>query len=463
MRRLCPVRRHGIAVTAAAILCLSPAGIEGAESPPRRYGSQSTRPAREPVNVNVDALAAIGIRRYESQRLVLYSDIDPAVATELPPLIDAAYVVWTRYFGELPPAEDGGQFQLTGCLMKNRRPFLEAGLLPEDLVDFEHGRHRGCRFWMNEQAYDYYRRHLLIHEATHCYMMILPEVRRPPLFYLEGMAEFFGTHAIDSAGQIHFGVMPADPEAVVGFGRIEMIQRAVAEGHALSFDDAVRLDGRDFARSKSDPYAWSWALCQFLETHPRYRERFRDLASISNGMEFRRRFNETFIPDRPLLERDWELFASGLEYGYDTQRAAVDYRQGEPLPPGGSVSVTVDAARGWQCTGVAVEAGQTYQLIAEGTVTLAGEPRPWISEPQGISIRYAGGRPIGRVLAGLDSAGPADDGAGRLTEVIDVGRGTSFMPAASGTLYLRVNDAWGSLADNAGGYRVSIDSQGKQP
>ena len=50
-----------------------------------------------------------------------------------------------------------------------------AGLLPDNLPSFLNGRHRGQEFWLNDQDQDYYRRHLVIHEATHCYMTIIAE------------------------------------------------------------------------------------------------------------------------------------------------------------------------------------------------------------------------------------------------------------------------------------------------
>jgi hypothetical protein len=312
---------------------------------------------------------------------------------------------------------------------------------------------------MNEQAYDYYRRHLLIHEGTHCYMMILPAVTRPPLFYLEGMAEFFGAHAIDDAGRIHFGVVPDDPDVAVGFGRVEMIRQAVTEGRGMSVDDVLNLSANDFVASRSEPYAWSWALCTFLDTHPRTRERFRRLAAIVDGAEFRRELADLLTAARPALDIEWNLFVRTLEYGHDIERAAIDFKPGERLPPGGSVAVAVEAGRGWQGTSVAVEAGRTYRLTAEGEVTLAADPKPWLSEPQGVSIRYSGGRPIGRLVAGIHRDAPPDGaGHGRLTDVIDVGRATTFTAPVDGVLYLRVNDFWGKLDDNAGEYRVSIEA-----
>ena len=66
-------------------------------------------------------------------------------------------------------------------------------------------------------------------------------------------------------------------------------------------------------------YAWSWALCKFLDSHPRWHARFRQLAIHVRDPQFNQRFREEFhdqvgfgqMPDRPYEERqrvpgDWD-------------------------------------------------------------------------------------------------------------------------------------------------------------
>ncbi|MBC8117334.1 MAG: hypothetical protein H7062_23300, partial [Candidatus Saccharimonas sp.] len=163
-------------------------------------------------------LAEAGIRLYESKRLKLYTDIDAEAARTLPPLIDAVYLAWVEYFGDMPPDRAGSEFQMTGYLIRDEALFREAGLVPEDLPMFEHGRHRRNEFWMREQKYDYFRRHLLIHEATHCFMTFLPGVDAP-VWYIEGMAEYFATHRLAPDGSVTFRIMPTSPEDFAGWGR----------------------------------------------------------------------------------------------------------------------------------------------------------------------------------------------------------------------------------------------------
>lgn len=417
----------------------------------RVYRPDDARPQHD------DARAAeLGIQRYESRRLLLYADIDPEAARQLPPLMDRAFDALEAYFGPMPPARDGAAYQMTGYIMAERDRFLAAGMLPEQALEsLVHGVHRGQEFWMNEQEYDYYRRHLLIHEGTHCFMMVQPG-HRPPVWYLEGMAEYFGTHRPNEEG-VEFGVMPHDRERFVGFGRIEMIREAVEEGRLLSVTEVVRLTDADFVASRTEPYAWSWALCKFLDQHPRYRERFRQLAPHLVGYDFDRLHHELFAPDLPILAVEWELFVRNIEYGYDIPRAAIDFLRGEPLPPGAAIAADVRADAGWQASGIWVEEGQPYELQADGEVVLAGQPKPWISQPHGISIRYSQGKPIGRLVAAIQSESPpGPNGEGALWHVIDVGTESVVTPPASGTLYLRVNDFWSELSDNTGEYRVTV-------
>ncbi|MBW3540741.1 MAG: hypothetical protein KY476_10760 [Planctomycetes bacterium] len=409
-------------------------------------------------------LEALGIRRYESKRLRLYSDIAPEDARVLPPLIDAAYDAWVEYFGPLPPDRAGRAYQMTGYLMADGRLFAEAGLVPGDLPPFLNGRHRDDCFWVREQTFDYYRRHLVVHEATHCFMTVMRGMNSlAPVWYFEGMAELFGTHRLEAGGGAVFRAMPRDRAEVSGdgrtLGRIELIRQAVADGRTRTLAEVRSLRAWDY--SGDDAYAWSWALCKLLDAHPRYRERFRQLGTTLSPAALARAFDEAFGEDLDELETEWALFIDGLEYGYDIERAAIAFRPGSPLESGGAVrEAEVDAARGWQPSGVRVEAGLTYDISATGRFTLAQQPKPWESEADGISFRYVDGLPLGRLLAAIRAEPPAAAGedapSDSMLKTLSVGRSLRLTPAQSGTLYMRVNDAWSELADNTGGLRVRV-------
>lgn len=366
-------------------------------------------------------------------------------------------MAFVEYFGELPPARDGSQFQMTGYLIGDRDRFDAAGLVPVDLPQFAHGQHRGQEFWMYEQEFDYYRRHLLIHEATHCFMMIMPGVR-PPLWYLEGMAELFATHRIDAAGQATFAVMPHTPEEFLGFSRIEMIQQQVADDQLFNLDQVTRLGVREFSLSRSTPYAWSWAICKFLDTHPQYRQRFRELGQHLVGTEFQRLAEESFAADKLLLAAEWDQFVRGIDYGWDFDAHAFVTHDGPAQELSSPVEVIIRADRGWQSTGFRVRNRQRYAIDVQGRVSLGNAPRPWISEPQGITIQYANGLPIGRVqVAVLVEVDQQTGGIVSIPlEVHDCGRGGAFQFRHNGTLLFRINDLANARQDNSGVYSAML-------
>jgi hypothetical protein len=237
-----------------------------------------------------------------------------------------------------------------------------------------------------------------------------------------------------------------------------MIREDVAAGRTCTLDDVLSFRGRNFLRDEA--YAWSWALCYFLDTHPRYRGRFRQLGDCLTFKAFRRTFRELFDRDRPDMRTEWALFVHNLQESYDVERAAIEFQPGSPLSgPGDSRTTTIAADRGWQSGGVFVEQGETYRITASGRFTLAQHPKPWTSEPQGISFRYFGGRPLGELHAAVRAADASPDDAESMLQTATIGRESLFQPPATGTLCFRLNDSWSELADNTGNVQVTIERQ----
>jgi hypothetical protein len=441
------------------------------------------RPSDDRPKHDAAVLAKRGIHKYESKRLILYTDIDPKIARTLPPLLDQAYPAWEAYFGKLPPNRARSPFQVTGYLMKDKSRFEDAKLIPLDLPKFVNGRHRGYRFWMHDPPWDYYRRHLLIHEATHCFMYA---TRDPafPTWYMEGMAEFFATHERRSevggrrteVGKtrtsrtgptsdlrspiLRFGVMPRRFEDFVGFARIEYIQQDCAAGRPLSLGDVVKLRPEAFVHNQA--YAWSWALCKFLDSHPRYGKRFRELRKLQTASAFREGFAKFVRSETPHIFAEWHLFSRGLVYGYDANRSAIAIRPGKPLSElTFPVTFELQTDRGWQSSGVWLDKGDAVHISAAGRFELARKPKPWISEPRGISFTYFQGRPLGEVTAVLvpDSVRsiliPATIRPAPLP-ITPIGRGGVLRAGIKGTVYLRVNDSFAWLGDNKGTVTVTI-------
>jgi hypothetical protein len=413
------------------------------------------RPSDARLLHNDGRLAEFGIHKYESARLRLYTDIDADIAKKLPPVIDQAYDALVEYFGPLPPDREQTEYQMTGYIMADQDRFRAAGLLPADLPHFAHGSNRGSEFWMNEQPTDYYRRHLMIHEATHCFMTVLPDTQAP-VWYMEGMAESFGTHYQNDEGQVRFRVMPFNKKDFVGLERIGLVRADVAAGRLRSLEEIAQFEPKQLADNET--YAWSWALCWFFDSHPRYHTRFRLMGDYTTGTQFLAAVEAAFENELPRLRSEWAIFARDLELGYDMDRATIDFQAGVPLEQGDpSREFEIVADRGWQSSKIFLEQGRAYEVTATGRFQLGNMPKPWISEPQGVSITYADGHPLGMLFAAVHSRRGQDDKSREtMLDVIPVGRSLHLTPSVSGTLYLRINDRWSSLADNKGHVTVRV-------
>jgi hypothetical protein len=399
-----------------------------------------------------------GIRKLTSKHLVLFTDAPASAAVDrLPAEFDLAVGKWAAYFG-VDPAKTVN-WQPRAFLIANQRPFAAAGLLPPGHEDFENGITRGSQMWLRDQPTDYYRRHLLLHEGTHAFMIAFLGACGPG-WYMEGTAELLGTHRIDpKTGELSLGVMPRSRDEVPMLGRVKLIEDARAAHRTLTLSEVMNFDAR--GQLGSEAYAWCWAAAKLLDSHPRYRDRFRQLASQVKDENFNDIVRHKYAGDWADLNAEWQAYIATLDYGFDYDRMAIDFRPGKPLPAEGQ-TVTIAADRGWQSSGVQIEAGKSYKITASGRYQIAadqnaGITKPWPCEPGGVTIDYHDGRPLGMLLGAIDSR----DGSSTVTsqsfaEPFAVGLHTELKATRSGALYLRVNDAANSLDDNHGTLNVTI-------
>lgn len=401
-----------------------------------------------PRTISEAAAGSAGIRKLAGKHLVLFTDREPARAIdELPEVFDQAVPQWCEYFGR--NASHLGSWQVRGFLMRQRDPFVRTGLLPLDLPPFPHGYSRGSEFWLYEQPSDYYRRHLLLHEGTHVFCYTVLQGGGPP-WYMEGIAELLATHRWQD-GKLVLNYFPASRMEVPMWGRIKIVQDGVARGQLKTVEDILGYDER--AHRQVEPYGWCWALAAFLDGHPRYQGRFRQMVRHIRRPDFTDVFRRLFREDWELVSEEWQVFAAELDYGAEVSRVAVDFTAGRPLPEGGA-TVTVAADRAWQNSGIRLEAGRAYRLSASGRYQVAAWPRPWPCEPGGVSIRYYRGRPLGLLLAAIRPLRWA--GRSALLNAVAVGLGTTLVPAQTGTLFFRINESNGGLRDNAGTLEVRV-------
>ncbi len=424
---------------------------------PLAEGSASPRP------VDVERAQSAGIRRLASRHLVLYTDLPEGPEIDrLPAVFDQAVPQWAEYFG----VEDTkiGDWQAQAYIIADRRRFDALGLMPAGHDEFPNGISIGSELWLYDQPTAYYRRHLLLHEGTHVFMAEFLGGCGPG-WYMEGTAELLATHRLDErSGRLTLRIMPRDRRDVPMLGRIKLVRDAAAAGRALGFSEVLQIDNR--RQLGTEAYAWCWAAARFLDAHPRYRQRFRELKRHVLDEHFNDLVRRRYADDWDDLAVEWQAFVATLAHGHDFERMAIDFERGRPLA-GGTRSVTIDADRGWQPSGVYLEAGRSYRITGSGRYQIAAEEtdgtaQPWDCEPGGVTIEYHDGRPLGILLGAID-ARPTGAEAASFVRPVAIGLGTTITPAASGPLYLRVNDSAGRLDDNRGSLTVTIETTRNAP
>lgn len=397
-------------------------------------------------------LRALGIRNLEGQHITLYTDLPSSPEVdELPAVFDAAVPQLEKYF-ELP-AKTLDKWKVRASVMKNADAFRRAGLFPADLPAFLHGFARKRDLWAYDQPSDYYRRHLLLHEGVHALMAEFLKGMGPP-WYAEGMAELLATHRWKD-GKLDLKIFPASAEEVPMWGRVKVLREAVAAKEILTLDQIFAYDNT--AHRVVPPYAWSWAAATFFESHPKYAKAFAELRQKAKGDDavFYKEFRAVLAEDMPLLAHEWQSFVSEADYGCVVDRTYVAPAAKRPVGAGG-IKLDLQADRGWQSTGAQIEAGTTYAIHVTGRYVIRTAPTKWESEPQGVTVHYHRGRPLGMILgAVLDESAPPQPMSAFVTGV-PLGNGLEFTAKNSGILWLRVNEPAGGLADNQGQFTVEI-------
>jgi hypothetical protein len=195
-----------------------------------------------------------------------------------------------------------------------------------------------------------------------------------------------------------------------------------------------------------------------MDSHPRYRERFRGLRQHVLNRKFNDLARREFGDDWDDLQSEWLAFVTTLEHGYDFERTAIDFNRARPL---GSRTHTISIAadRGWQSSGIRLIKGKSYRVTAAGRYEIANDGQPWPCEPGGVTINYYDGRPLGILLGAIDGRTSGTT----LADTVEIGLGTTITPSASGTLFLRINDSAGQLHDNSGKVNVAIVEANEVP
>lgn len=397
---------------------------------------------------------ANGFREYNGKYLTLITDLPHTDAIgELPLVFDAAVPLWGEYFGA--EETEWRNWKSTCYLIGDRNRFQEAGYFPVNLPPFVNGYQLGDQLWCMEQPSDYYRRHLLLHEGTHWFMTRALGNPGPP-WYMEGVAEKLATHRWRD-GQIELDVFPDKREGFEYWGRLLLIKKQRGTSQAPTLEGILRYGPT--AHQQVEAYAWSWAALWFLKNHPRSADAMQKLqkAEIGDINALTSKLLAQLRPHWNEITLSWNAWVQQLDYGCDVKRdipaflVDVDNDQSKT-----KLSLKVD--QGWQDSSLRIKAGDRITFESTGKYQVGSEPEPWWCEPDGVTIEYFGGQPLGKVVGLIvthDKKGAMESDA--TTEFLAIGSKLECVAKQDGALLLRINEPSGRLGDNQGSIDVAIE------
>lgn len=264
---------------------------------------------------------------------------------------------------------------------------------------------------------------VVMHEAVHGFCFLAFQ-ETGPLWFAEGMAEVGRCWEPENlairAGATYVGYLKStEPQSF----------RSIM--NAATIDDELWK-----------AYAWRWALCHLLVTNPNYAEDFRKFGVSllrNKGGDFETAFQEVLRE----FEFEYQHFLQNLDAGLRADLIAWDWKTpAAELARDRQASCTIEAARGWQASGLTVTAGATYSIKSSGT---------WKTDPHSTAVSADGN---GRDKSGLLVGTVMNDY--QLTPEFDLGAEVIWTATATGILYLRCSDSMASLADNSGSLEITI-------
>jgi hypothetical protein len=261
------------------------------------------------------------------------------------------------------------------------------------------------------------------HEAIHAYCA-QTFGGTGPTWYAEGMAELGQYWKKD---QLAVDINPA----VINYLKRNEPKRLL---------DIVAAD--QITGDSWQAYAWRWALCHLLANNPNYAGRLKALGIAMMTDVPGATFESVYGPVAREVSFEYDFFLRTLDNGYRCDLCAWQWnRKFQFVPATRHATARVQARYGWQASGVKLQAGQSYDYVAQGTwkITADGEE--------------------------LDADG-RDDGPGRLVgvlmndfqlgEVIQLGVQGTFVAPQDGDLYLRCQNDWHRIADHEGSITVFL-------
>ncbi len=423
--------------------------------------------------VDSEKAAQYGIQSFKGNHFTLYTDLPKTVeCSDIPQILDAALPEICHYFRlELSDLE---KVNIDAFIIRNRKSFEALNVL-RDAPDFDNGYSLKNRIFIIDQNNFYYNRFLLVHELIHS-IMYEAFGELAPRWFSEGIAEYLGLYRWqDHTLQLHS--LPSAELVTPGFERLTLLRGILRTKEPPTIAQIMNIVPEDYRSVKT--YAWSWAFVLFLSNHPEYKTAFRKMPWFMMNNHPNHDFYKLYADRWKELQSDWYDFIHYFEVDYQFDQMVIDHKKGMKLV-GIKNDRDIVATRGWQNTGFHLEQGKQYRIRAIGLCNLY-DPRQMLPcPPDGITLRYFDGRPLGQLLGMIDSTQEENESAHGDTidnhaidnhtidnqwtvdNVFTIGKALIFTPKRSGTLQLRLNLPGTLPLRNQGSFKIRIDEYPSQ-
>ncbi len=413
----------------------------------------------ELVRLDAETIAAAGLKQTESPHLLLITD-HPEIEsfTDFHSVIEQAIPQWVDFFGADPRRFAG--WKLTCFLIVDEAKFRQAELLPGPghLAAGKippGGWQYGNQVWVRHQPGSYYTRHMLLHEATHAFAGFNFGALGAP-WLAEGLAEYLAVHRWNGE-RLELAARVVSKDELPYWGRVKLIRDAYHSGTPKTLLEVIQFPPSAFPRT--DSYAWSWAAVSLFAGHPKLRPHFlshlRRLGSMSDNQ-----WNRELVNNLPLtkeqLETQWQVDTLFIQYGHDFQRSAIVWSDApQAIRSDSETKIVIPADGAWHSSGLKLPTGQ-WRLTATGQyVVTTDDAGDWVAGPEGITIRYVHGAPLGLLQYAACGERPILAGMSELTKPQSLGNHV-VLNSTGEELFLRINDAANQLEDNTGSVEVTI-------
>jgi hypothetical protein len=395
-----------------------------------------------------------GFQQFKGAHIELITDVASSPELqELTAAFDAGVRHWTDLFHA--DASKVVDWKVKAFIMTERERFENAGLISATIRTFREGHQEGDLILCKEQPSAYYRRHLLLHEGVHWFMEKALGGYGPG-WWMEGIAEWQSTHQWDGKNLV-CGVMPRTREQFPYWGRLEWIEQDLVAGQAPSLPILFRR-AKDLHRVDST-YGWSWLAATFFANHPRYKDQFFERLSRPTDQSdaLNRDVLKWIGDDMQTVQSEFNGFVAELDYGVDPASIIVDLKSAQLQndPNDSQDQLQIDSADHWRMYPRPLLANQIIEIAADGLVDLQWKSDTLETTPQGITLQYVRGHPLGQLIGSVIPRITSLENTIPWTPVA-IGNRASLKPGADSWLLLRFNDDNATASNPSGAYRVTI-------